>query len=273
MEINELKPILEAMIFAAEDPLSLNAIALVFQETGIEKKRIEEALEVLAKDYNEDAAKGLMLRQASGGWQFATKPDLAVWMQKLNVAKPKTLSQPALETLAVIAYRQPVIRSEIETIRGVDTGGVLKTLLERGLIKIMGRKEEAGLPLIYGTTPAFLELFHLNRLDELPSMKEIEQMVEAEATAAEGEAPQVPGVETEWEVDEVLEGAAPLGLVGGGDDGEALVDLENSLKELRRLEKEMFPKEETAAPETTAEGALEESPAVVQSEGPSEPEL
>ena len=272
MEINELKPILEAMIFASEEPLTLNAIALVFQETGIEKKKLEEALEALAKDYNEDAAKGLMLRQVSGGWQFATKPALSVWMQKLSVAKPKSLSQPALETLAVIAYRQPVIRSEIETIRGVDTGGVLKTLLERGLIKIMGRKEEAGLPLIYGTTPAFLELFHLNRLDELPSMKEIEQMVEAQQTAAEGEEPQAPGVETEWEVDEASEGAAPLGLVGGVDDGEALNDLENSMKELRRLEKEMFPKEEAAA-EGIAEGATEESSVAVQSEGPSEPEL
>ncbi|MDP2599542.1 MAG: SMC-Scp complex subunit ScpB [Deltaproteobacteria bacterium] len=273
MEINELKPILESMIFASEEPLTLNAITLVFQETGIEKKKLEEALESLAKDYNDDAVKGLMLRQVSGGWQFATKQTVADWIQKLNIAKPRSLSHPALETLAVIAYRQPVIRSEIETIRGVDTGGVLKTLLERGLIKIMGRKEEAGQPLIYGTTPAFLELFHLNRLEELPSMKEIEQMVEATAPAAEGEELQVPGVEAEWEVDEVLEGAAPLGLVGGADDGEALNDLENSIKELRRLEKEMFPKEEGAAVEGAPEGTLEESPATVQPEGPSEPEL
>lgn len=268
MEINELKPILESMIFASEEPLTLNAIALVFQETGIEKKKLEEALEALAKDYNDDASKGLMLRQVSGGWQFATKQTVAVWIQKLNVSKPRSLSQPALETLSVIAYRQPVIRSEIETIRGVDTGGVLKTLLERGLIKIMGRKEEAGQPLIYGTTPAFLELFHLNRLEELPSMKEIEQMLETQQVA-EHEESQVFAVEPEWETDSASDQAASFGLMEAGDEGNALVDLENSLKDLRRLEKEMFPKEETAA----VEGTPEESSATVQPEGPSEPEL
>ncbi len=272
MESNELKPIVEAMIFASEEPLSLNAILLVFQETGIEKKKIQEALESLTQDYQNDAAKGLLLRAVDGAYQFVTKPSVATWVQKLNLSKPKSLSQAALETLAMVAYRQPIIRSEIETIRGVDSGGVLKTLLERGLIKIMGRKEEAGQPLIYGTTLAFLELFHLKNLEELPSMKEIEQMVEEQQKSGEAvsDQPLTDVDESAWPTEEILEGAAPLDLIGNADEGDALNDLEENLKSLRQLEKEIFPKEQTAA---ATETAPEESPATTQPEGTSEPEL
>ncbi|OGQ47157.1 MAG: SMC-Scp complex subunit ScpB [Deltaproteobacteria bacterium RIFCSPLOWO2_02_FULL_46_8] len=243
MEKQELKPILEALIFASEDPITISGLCLLLQETGVEKGEVDVALQELKQDYNDNPARGLFLREVGGGYQFITKPDLANWVLKLNVSKPRSLSQAALETLAVIAYRQPAVRSELEQIRGVDSGGVLKTLLERGLIKIMGRREEAGQPLIYGTTPAFLELFHLNNLSELPSMKEIEQLVENQQTAVQGELPITE--ETDF-VDQ------PLAQFSGEEsinEEEALVDLETRLTNLKKLEKEMFPKEE-AAPAT-----------------------
>ncbi|MBI5299612.1 MAG: SMC-Scp complex subunit ScpB [Deltaproteobacteria bacterium] len=254
MEKHELKPVLEALIFASEDPITVSGLSLLLQEAGVEKGEIDAVLQELKQDYNENPTKGLFLREVAGGYQFITKPDLANWVLKLNVSKPRSLSQAALETLAVIAYRQPAVRSELEQIRGVDSGGVLKTLLERGLIKIMGRREEAGQPLIYGTTPAFLELFHLNNLSELPSMKEIEQLVENQQAPVQGELPITE--ETDF-VDQ------PLAQFSGEEainEEEALVDLETRLTNLKKLEKEMFPKEE-AAP-ATAE-ATEEAVATV----------
>ena len=157
MEKTELKSILEALIFASEEPLGLTTMIAVLEERGGTKASIKEALAELTQDYQADAGRGFFLRELDGAYQFVTKPAFAEFVQKLDVTKPKSLSQASLETLSIIAYRQPVVRSEIEQIRGVDSGGVLKTLLERGWIKIVGRREEAGQPLIYGTTPAFLE--------------------------------------------------------------------------------------------------------------------
>lgn len=257
MEKNELKPILEALIFASEDPITVSGLSLLLQEAGVEKGEVDAALQELKQDYNDNPAKGLFLREVAGGYQFITKPDLANWVLKLNVSKPRSLSQAALETLAVIAYRQPAVRSELEQIRGVDSGGVLKTLLERGLIKIMGRREEAGQPLIYGTTPAFLELFHLNNLSELPSMKEIEQLVEnQQQTAIQEELPET------FETDFVDQPLAQFSGEEAINEEEALVDLEARLTNLKKLEKEMFPKEE-AAPATAETTEAAEEPAII----------
>ena len=263
METRDLKPILEALIFASEEAISSNSLTLVLGEAGVEKSQVEAALQELAQDYNDNAEKGLLLREVGGAYQFVTKPVAASWIQKLNVAKPKSLTQPSLETLAIIAYRQPLVRAEVEAIRGVDSGGVLKTLLERGLIKILGRRDEVGQPLIYGTTPAFLELFHLQNLEELPSLKEIEQMIEDQNT--KGESAETEGSttsEAQWEVEGVSESSSLDFLGEVGDEGEALADLENKMKELKTLEKELFPKEEGA----------EESPAPVSETLP-EPEV
>lgn len=246
MEKHHLKAILEAVIFASEEPIGLSTLTGILESSGTSRTEIQQALQELLQEYSENSNRGLLLREVGGAYQFVTQPRLASFVQQLDVDKPKTLSQAALETLAIIAYRQPLVRSEIEQIRGVDSGGVLKTLLERGFIKIVGRKEEPGQPLIYGTTPAFLELFHLTNLEELPSMKEVEQIVDeqnrrASAPLAETAAPtgEAPEDEPETETHSFPEAEA----VELGED-QALTDLDSSLKNLRRLEKEIFPKEQ-----------------------------
>jgi len=134
---------------------------------------ILEELHRMKEEY-EDPSKGVELVEVAGGYQFRTKPRWAEWVARLRKAKTVKLSQSALETMAIIAYRQPVIRPQIEEIRGVDCGWILRSLMEKGLIKIMGRKDLPGRPIIYGTTKAFLELFNLNSLADLPSLKEIQ---------------------------------------------------------------------------------------------------
>lgn len=254
MEIKELKPILESLIFAAEEPITLATLCTIFDGQGVGKEEVNAALTSLMADYNDHETKGLMLRQVGDAYQFVTKPSVASFVEQLNVSKPKTLSQAALETLSIIAYRQPVVRSEIEHIRGVDSGGVLKTLLERGFIKIVGRREEAGQPLIYGTTPAFLELFHLTSLEELPSMKEIEQIVEASQRSKE----EMP---TGEEPTEALPGEASPDLEGpelaGTADAEALMELEGSIKNLSKIEHQIFPKQEPQESTSSVEGEVE----------------
>jgi len=252
MEKQELKPILESLIFASEEPLALNTMATVMEEKEVMKADIKDALMELMQDYQTFPDRGFFLREVGGAWQFVTKPAFAEFLQKLDVAKPKSLSQASLETLAILAYRQPIVRSEIEQIRGVDSGGVLKTLLERGWIKIVGRREEAGQPLIYGTTPAFLELFHLTSLEELPSMKEIEQIVEEEQkikTGALETSAESAEISDRPVSEEAMERETAVFDANLPADDEALADLETSLKILRKTEKEIFPQEKKAEEE------------------------
>ena len=133
----------------------------------------------------EDRRGGFYLDEVAGGYQIRTRPEYTEWIKKLIQPKPLRLSKPALETLVIIAYKQPIIRSDIEHIRGVDCGGVLRVLLERKLVRILGRKEIAGRPLIYATTKRFLEVFDLKSLRDLPTPKEIEELG---AAATEGTA-------------------------------------------------------------------------------------
>lgn len=252
METKELKGVLEALIFAAEEPIGMAALCGILEE--VTKSEIQTALSELTAEYNENGSRGLLLREVGGAWQFVTKPSAAAWIEKLHVDKPKTLSQAALETISIIAYRQPVVRAEVEQIRGVDSGGVLKTLLERGLIKIVGRREEPGQPLIYGTTPAFLELFHLTSLEELPSMKEIEQIVE-ESQRPKEEAP--AGEEPAQEQPEEASADGEDLTSAGTADDETLMELEGSIKKLSKLEREIFPKEKSE--ESPAEAPSEET--------------
>src|SRR4030067_2141907 len=123
--------------------------------------------------------------EVAGGYQFRTKPRWAVGVNRLKKAKAVKLSRSALETLAIIAYRQPIIRPEIEKIRGVDSGWVLRTILEKGLIRIVSRRDIPGRPIVYRTTKAFLELFNLNTLSDLPTLKEIEPQQALEAMQKE----------------------------------------------------------------------------------------
>ena len=204
-------------------------------------------------------------------------------MQRLNVPKPVRLSQAALETLAIISYKQPCIRSEVEDVRGVDTGGVLKTLIERSLVRIVGRRDEAGQPLLYGTTPTFLEVFDLNDLRELPSLKEIKEMMEKKQVMTdEADASQKIMQSNEDEPTEAVEedGDEPTEVIEYDEDPEQdeIDDLEHKLKSLRSIEKEIFSSpmlkkggtgDSNIPPEVTAQEEAEQQ--AVQGEGESEP--
>ena len=178
MDDFEIKPILESLIFISDNPLLLDTLIEILPESS--KEAILEGIEQIKREYAE-GSKGFELIEVAGGYQFRTKPRWAEWVNRLKKAKAVKLSRSALETLAIIAYRQPIIRPEIEEIRSVDSGWVLRTLLEKGLIRIVTRRDIPGRPIVYGTTKAFLELFNLNTLSDLPTLKEIEppQVLEA----------------------------------------------------------------------------------------------
>lgn len=186
----ELKLILESILFSAQKPLSpkelrellsaaadLNESAEAADWKGIKESRINAALEELAADHRK-AERSYELACVAGAWQFVAKPDYATWIKALVGQKPRPprLSQPALETLAIIAYRQPVTRAEVEQVRGVNVDGVMQTLLERGLVEQVGRAEVVGRPMTYGTTPLFLEYFGLANLEELPAGDELRRI-------------------------------------------------------------------------------------------------
>ena len=235
MELNKLKSVLEALILVSEEPLTFGSMVLILEPEGVTKDDIETALSELKNKYDSDSSSGIFLLEVAGGYQFRTKAETAAYIQKLNIPKPSKLSQQALETLAIIAYRQPVVRSEIEDIRGVDSGGVLKTLLERNLIRIVGKRDDPGNPLIYGTTNKFLEMFNLNELKELPTLREFEELEKEYYKGGEQKAealePILQGVVTE-----------PLSQKWSAEDENLIGDLKNSIKNLRRLEKDIFPK-------------------------------
>ena len=188
----ELKLILEALLFSAQKPLSLKEFRDVFaaavehaegDETARALRKVKEseltpALEALAKDH-EAAQRSYRLACVAGSWQFVTQPEFAPWLKALvgQKLRPPRLSQPALETLAIIAYRQPITRAEMEQVRGVSVDGVMQTLVERGLVEQVGRAEVVGRPMNYGTTALFLEYFGLRSLDDLPAADELRRIV------------------------------------------------------------------------------------------------
>ena len=188
----ELKLILEALLFSAQKPLSLKDLREVFasavehaegDETvrGLKQAKESElrvALEELARDH-EQAQRSYRLACVAGAWQFVTQPEYAPWLKALvgHRLRPPRLSQPALETLAIVAYRQPLTRAEIEQVRGVNVDGVMQTLMERGLVEQVGRAEVVGRPMTYGTTGLFLEYFGLRSLEDLPAGDELRRIV------------------------------------------------------------------------------------------------
>jgi len=171
--MEKIKAVIEALIFASDIPLSPERIRAVFPE--VEKTEIREIIDQLVSEYH-DRQGGILLQEVAGGFQFRTNPDLSLWIKKLKTAKPQSLSPQALETLAIIAYKQPIVKSEIEDIRGVDVGGPLKGLLEKKLVRIVGRKDVPGKPIIYGTTRKFLEVFNLKDIMDLPNIRELKEL-------------------------------------------------------------------------------------------------
>jgi segregation and condensation protein B len=173
----QAKYIIECLIFASEVPLTIEKIKDVLEDKS--KKELKELVRELIEDYQK-LERGIFIREVAHGYQFCTKPEYAHLIQKFRKSKPYHLTQPTLETLAIVAYKQPVTKAEVELVRGVDCTGVLKSLLEKKLIAFQGRKEVMGRPFLYGTTSRFLEVFGLTDLSSLPSIEEIKQLKEAD---------------------------------------------------------------------------------------------
>ena len=185
-----LESILESLIFASDRPLALVDFKRLVGER--DAKKLTAALEALQARHR---GTGLELASTAGGWQFRTSAENAAWVAKLIAGRPARLSRAMLETLAIVAYRQPITRPEIDEIRGVDCGPVLKTLLDRALIRMIGKKEEVGRPILYGTTPEFLRTFSLKDLTELPTLRQFHELGAAEQAKVDAEAP-LPNAQT-----------------------------------------------------------------------------
>lgn len=168
-----LKLILESLLFAAEKPLNAREINGWLPDCNVGE--ITQALKELQQEY-ETMDRSFVLNEVAGGYQFRTRSRFAPYVIGMLKSSPTRLSRAALETLAIIAYKQPILRHEIERLRGVDVGGILRTLLEKDLIRILGRRNLPGRPLIYGTTKKFLEVFNLKDLESLPKLKEIKEL-------------------------------------------------------------------------------------------------
>lgn len=168
----------EAVLFASPEPVSLTTLEQVFGPDDVNREQILEAIAALQ---GQCEGRGIEVREIGGGYQMRTRPGMATWLARLDMPKPVRLSRAALESLAIVAYRQPVTRAEAEEVRGVDCGGVLKSLLEKGLIRIVGKKDVPGRPLLYGTTRKFLEVFGLASLSELPSVRDMQEILEEHA--------------------------------------------------------------------------------------------
>jgi segregation and condensation protein B len=200
MTPQEIQASLEAIIYAADEPATLEQIA---KALGLEKPQVREALEQLAATYQTDD-RGIEVRKVAGGWRFYTKAQHHDVVRKFikSLQPPLRLTMPALETLAVIAYKQPATVPEINEIRGVHVGGVIKTLLEKKLITTAGRKEVIGRPILYRTSKQFMLRFGLSDLDELPSLKEFEALAQAALGSDEG----IAEVQPEDAATETVEG-------------------------------------------------------------------
>ncbi len=184
MERDRLRSVLESLLFASDVPLTAQRMGEVLE--GVEKNEIAAALEELQTEL-ESAGRGFRLVEVAGGFQMRTPKENAEWVKNLFRGRPARMSRATLETLAIIAYKQPITRAEIEAIRGVDVDGVLSTLLERRLARIVARKDVPGRPFLYGTTSEFLELFNLKDLANLPTLKEMEEMTLPENPELSGE--------------------------------------------------------------------------------------
>ena len=214
--MSDLKAIVEALIFASPEPMTLKSLAKVLD--GESKDDIEAAIGALKQDY--DRPGGLQIVEIAGGYQIVTLSELHEWVRRLfHERTTQKLSVAALETLAVIAYKQPITGPEIAEIRGVNTAGVLGTLIERKLVKIVGRKQVVGRPFLYGTTREFLERFGLNDLSDLPKVEDMSDLLGFELPSTVGEpAPQTalpfePGDDRDADTDEAAPAAADQGQV------------------------------------------------------------
>ena len=172
---DELPAVLEALLFAATAPLNIKRLQAL--TGGVDAELIEAALGDLRGRY-ESRTSGLLLMEVAGGFQLATRPEVADWVLALHKHRKKNPISPAvMETLSIVAYKQPLVRAEVESIRGVDCGGVMRALQDAGLIEVVGHKEVVGRPSLYGTTETFLKTFGLRNLEDLPSLADLQRII------------------------------------------------------------------------------------------------
>jgi segregation and condensation protein B len=185
-----LKPIVECLLFLSDAPLSVKKLREILEHA--ETEPIQQALDMLMQEYGQQR-RGFELKEVGGGYQFRSRPEFKEYIKRLKKVQVSRLSKPALETLSIVAYKQPVMKAEIERLRGVDCSGVLRYLLENDLIRILGRKSVPGRPLIYGTTRRFLEMFDLKDLSELPTLEEFKKWEEDVGHDDAGTSAEGPG--------------------------------------------------------------------------------
>src|SRR5215831_18088815 len=181
MEPTERRRIIEVLLLASPEPLTTQRIARIVPDLSVRELGVE--IDALNAEY-ESTGRAFRIEEIGGGYQLRTLPELAPWLAELQPAPPLRLSRPALETLAIVAYKQPLTRAEIEQVRGVDVGAVLRSLLERRLVRIAGHREVPGRPILYATTRRFLEVFGLAELADLPTLREIEELLRERAAEA-----------------------------------------------------------------------------------------
>jgi segregation and condensation protein B len=266
-EGSRLEAIIESLLFAADKPLSLNDLKRLLGER--DGKKITAALDTLMERRK---GSGIEVAAFSSGWHLRTNPEHANWVSRLLAGKPVRLSRAMLETLSIVAYRQPVTRPEIDDIRGVDCGPVLKTLLDRGLVRIIGKKEEVGRPMLYGTTPEFLRVFNLRDLAELPTLREFYELSAEDRTQVESEHGAEPATVAP-RPDVALGTITRTALAPEVDDADPLLD---ELDQASRLAKQALgdvepAAEETANPEQTTEEASSDNAAKAEEEPPAAP--
>lgn len=198
MDEHRIRSVIESILFVSEKPVSLREIVDVLGE-GFDTRGVKRIIDEMISTYNTSNG-GLIIREVANAYQLCTNPENAEYLRRLIDIRPFRLSRAALETLAIIAYRQPVTKSEIEEVRGVDSTAAVRVLMERRLIKIVGKKDEPGRPFLYGTTKEFMEFFDLRSLSDLPTLKDLEQ-VASEINEESGAALQkVEGVISDVEV-------------------------------------------------------------------------
>ena len=239
-----MKMIIEALLFSSDKPLTVKDIHDCLPDA--DKAEIKNSLTILQHDYD-TLERSFILKEIAGGFQFRSRPEYGSYILRMFQKTPNRLSRATIETLAIIAYKQPIIKSEIERLRGVDVGGILKTLMEKDLIKIMGRKDLPGRPLVYGTTKKFLEVFDLKDLSSLPKLKEIKDFV------ADQYEPTVLNREESSENTAPEEAVLPFTSVieqtpdnAGGDSYKDVAETQEAYPEERYESYEDEPQEETS---------------------------
>ena len=253
----QVRNVIESVLFVTAQPLSIDQL---FDATGIDREKILAALQSLQGERTPGVS-GIVLHEVATAWQLRTAPESADYVRRFLKVKPQRLTRAAVETLALIAYRQPVTRPELEDVRGVDSGAVLKALLDRRLIKIVGKKEEVGRPILYGTTREFLEFFALKDLSALPTLREFQELTEESQEIVEREAPKpVAGILEELSDDSLQQKLAEQNAASEA----ALAELETAIDQAdvtaRTADKILNPPQPPAEPGAQP-AAPDESPA------------